>query len=70
MNANKAVVQNKDGLFLHQNEGMWVREYPDAGLFQWGKALRLATNLDGSATKNYGHADATIFTPSMIYVPQ
>ena len=64
MTTGKAVVQNKYGHFLVENQDVWVKEYPDAGLFTWGLACRLAANFGGTATKNYGTDDATYFTPA------
>jgi len=59
-----AIVQNEFGAFLHQNEDVWVKEYPDAGHFTWAKAIKIAHELGATAKaiKHYGYEDAIIYT--------
>jgi hypothetical protein len=57
----KAVVTNQYGHFLHANQDVWVKEYPDAGQWTFGEAVKIAYRLGERAIQHYGYNDAIIY---------
>lgn len=61
MTPRNAVVINGFGAFLHANQDVWVKEFPDAGQWTFGQAVKIAYRLGEQAIKHYGYEDAIIY---------